>query len=89
MLPLSIRTQKDPFAPCQSFCFSSSLNQSQNFSHTVLQPGSFECSSCRFVEIAFDLQKLHNMGYCHIHIRISNLILGGSKGMIIDFDRAS
>jgi serine/threonine protein kinase len=46
------------------------------------------CNCQLFLEIAADLRKLHKEGYCHGDIRVSNLILGGSVGKIIDFDFA-
>lgn len=51
-------------------------------------PLEFMCNCQLFLEIAADLRKLHKEGYCHGDIRVSNLILGGSVGKIIDFDFA-
>jgi serine/threonine protein kinase len=52
----------------------------------------YKCSMLSFLEVARDLQRLHDMDYCHGDIRVSNLILnpmnGEGKARLIDFDFA-
>ena len=50
------------------------------------------CCMLAFLQIARELQRLHNLGYCHGDIRVSNLILhpvnGDKKAKLVDFDLA-
>ena len=50
------------------------------------------CCMLAFLQIARELQRLHDLGYCHDDIRVSNLILhpvnGDKKAKLVDFDLA-
>ena len=50
------------------------------------------CYMIAFLQIARELQRLHELGYCHGDIRVSNLILhpvnGDKKARLVDFDLA-
>ena len=54
----------------------------------VLLNDNRSCSTTRFLEIGNDLGTLHKQGKTHGDIRLSNLILGGERGRIVDWDLA-
>ena len=81
-----IKLITDPEAEEVSLGHCGSFLKMKYFGPIILQ--NCECDSQRFLEIAADLQTLHNQGYCHGDIRVSNLVLAGDIGKIIDFDFA-
>ena len=74
-----------------SLGFGSSAGRSEN-RETVDAVLTSYSSDDAFLQIARELQRLHELGYCHGDIRVSNLILhpvnGDKNAKLVDFDLA-
>lgn len=85
-----IRGFVDPYAQQISLGGESCYVKMQWVGHILTDKNT--CSMLAFLQIARELQRLHELGYCHGDIRVSNLILhpegSDKKAKLVDFDLA-